>query len=267
MKLMVRASEIAKFLGTILQGPDLWVTGPCMLNAPVPERYAFIDDYRASLGANGITEFMKRNPMLLIAPEGFEIETGSVVHVIKPRLAYARVTAQFFAQPHPGIASSAVLHKCVRIGTNVRVKDYAVIGQDGFAFEPDESGAYVRIPHTGGVEIGDNVEIGACTVIARGTIGDTVIGNGVKIDDRCFIAHNVKIGQNTLVIAGAEISGSVHIGEGCWIGPNACVREGLTIGDRSLVGIGAVVVKNVPENVVVAGNPARILRKRYEGNE
>jgi UDP-3-O-[3-hydroxymyristoyl] glucosamine N-acyltransferase len=84
----------------------------------------------------------------------------------------------------------------------------------------------------------------------------------VKIDDHVFIAHNVEVGENTLIIACAEISGSVTIGRGVWIGPNASIRDKVTIGDKALVGLGAVVTKNVVDNAVVAGNPAKFIRNR-----
>lgn len=269
MKLMVKASHIASFLGVALSGPDIWVTGACSSRSPEPEKIGFCTPYMVSLGILGrIKEFSKRNPFLLLAPLGVCLDCCSVLNVENPRLAFARVIAKFFSTPDDkGIAPTAIIKNCVRVGTGARIKDYAVIGSEGFGFEIDEHGHPVRIPHIGGVQIGDDVEIGACTVIARGTIDDTIIGDHVKIDDRCFVAHNVRIGNDSLVIAGAEISGSVHVGKSCWIGPNACIREGLKIGDRSLVGIGAVVVKDVPENVIVAGNPARIMRQRYEDNE
>lgn len=80
----------------------------------------------------------------------------------------------------------------------------------------------------------------------------------MKIDDCVFIAHNCFIDRGTLIIANAEISGSVHIGANSWIAPNSCIRDGTTVGDNTLVGIGAVVVNNIDSNVVVAGNPAKL---------
>ncbi len=90
-------------------------------------------------------------------------------------------------------------------------------------------------------------------MIARGTIGDTVIEDNVKIDDRVFVAHNCRIGRNTLVIAGSEISGSVEIGEGCWIAPNCAIIDKIKIGDKAKIGIGSVVTEDVPANTVLMG--------------
>ncbi len=109
--------------------------------------------------------------------------------------------------------------------------------------------------------IGDNVEIGANTCIDRGTLSNTVIGNYVKIDNLCHIAHNVQIGENSTIIALSMIAGSVKIGKNCWIAPCAAIKEKLVVNDGSLVGLGAVVIRDVVSGDVVAGVPARSIKK------
>jgi UDP-3-O-[3-hydroxymyristoyl] glucosamine N-acyltransferase len=155
---------------------------------------------------------------------------------------------------HTVICSGVVIGNRSQIGSN------SVIGTSGLGFEKDHNGIPVRIPHIGGVVIGNDVEIGSCVVIARGTIDDTIIEDFTKIDDHVFIAHNVRIGSKSILVAGSEVSGSVQVGEECWIGPLSTIRDGLIIGKKSVVGMGAVVTKDVPENVTVAGNPARIFK-------
>ena len=150
------------------------------------------------------------------------------------------------------------------IGKNCLIKSHAVMGEEGFGFELDDDGTPVRIPHLGSVVLGDEVEVGVGSIIARGTIDPTRIGDRVKIDDAVFLAHNVNIGADTLVIANAEVSGSVTIGAKCWIGPSVSILNGITIGEGSLIGLGAVVTKPVPPNVVVVGNPGRVLRPRVQ---
>jgi UDP-3-O-[3-hydroxymyristoyl] glucosamine N-acyltransferase len=150
----------------------------------------------------------------------------------------------------------------VKIGRNCVVKSCAVVGEEGFGFERASSGEAVRLPHIGSVVIGDNVEIGSLTTVCRGTLGDTVIEDGAKIDDHVHIAHNVRVGRHAFVIACAEVSGGVTIGERAWIAPNASVMNQLTIGDDAMVGLGSVVVKHVPAGSVVAGNPAKPLGKK-----
>lgn len=161
-----------------------------------------------------------------------------------------------------GVHPSAVLESCVKLGQGVTIGALCSIGQQGFGLEPDATGRYLRIPHIGGVRIGDDVEIGALVKIARGTVDDTVIEEGVRIDDGVHIAHNVRIGRNSVVIAQAQISGSVQIGNDCYIGPGVTVRDQVKIGEQSFVGIGSNVVADVPPHVVVMGNPARIVRAR-----
>ncbi|MDO8716408.1 MAG: DapH/DapD/GlmU-related protein [Dehalococcoidales bacterium] len=157
------------------------------------------------------------------------------------------------------ISSHAHVFEGVHFGENCKVKPGAVIGYEGFGFERHPDGTPFRIPHIGKVIIGNNVEIGANTVIARGTVGDTLICDNVKIDDCVFIAHNCRIGRNTLVIAGAVICGSVTIGEGCWIGAGCRIKEKVTIGDGAKIGIGAIVIKDVPAGETRAGMKAQPL--------
>lgn len=177
------------------------------------------------------------------------IVAGHRIPCENPRLEFARI-----------LAATAPKSAVVISGLNSRMKKTAVVGEAGFGFKRDEQGVPVRIPHIGGVSIGENVEIGACSVVARGTVGDTVLGDNVKLDDHVFVAHNVEIGESTLVVAGAVICGSARIGKRCWIGAGALIKEHVTVGDDSLIGMGAVVLQDVPPNSVMVGNPARRLR-------
>lgn len=137
----------------------------------------------------------------------------------------------------------------------------SVIGGAGFGYERGENGELIRIKHLGRVVIGHKVQIHNNVCIDRGVIGDTVIGDGVKIDNLVHIAHNVKIGKNTLIVAGAVIGGSVEIGENCFIGMNASIKQKVKIGNNVTVGAGAIVLKDVPDDVTVIGNPAYALQK------
>ena len=159
------------------------------------------------------------------------------------------------------IFPNVVISDNVTIGQNVTIKSNTTIGQKGFGFEFEKNHTPVAIPHIGGVVIGNNVEIGANNTVVQGTLKNTIISDYVKTDDHVHIAHNVKIGERTIITACAEISGSVIIGSDCWLGPNCSIMNDITIGNKVLVGLGAVVIKSVPDKVVVAGNPARILRK------
>lgn len=159
------------------------------------------------------------------------------------------------------IEHNVIIYSGTSIGANSRINAGAVIGRDGFGFERDESGRLQKFVHLGGVSIGRNVEIGCNACISRGALGTTTIEDGVKIDALVYIAHNCHIEADAIIIASAEVSGGVRIGRGAWIGPNASIMQKVVIGADSLVGLGAVVVKDVPEGSVVAGNPAKFFRK------
>lgn len=163
-----------------------------------------------------------------------------------------------------GTRIHAGVHICspARIGNNVVLKCGCVIGGDGFGYERNEKGIFEKFPNFAGVVIEDNVEVGANTCIDRGTLSDTVIGRGTKIDNLVHIAHNVKIGKHCAVIALAMIGGGTQIDDGAWIAPTACLRNGIVIGKEALVGMGAVVTKNVERGETVIGVPAKPIQPK-----
>ena len=149
----------------------------------------------------------------------------------------------------------------IEIGGDCKICETAKLGNDGFGYEPDENGNLVFFPHFMGVKIGKNVKIGSYVCIDRGNLKDTVISDGVKIDNLVHVAHNVMIGKNTLVVAGVVICGSVEIGENCFIGAKSVIREHIKIGNNVTIGMGSVVTKNIPDGEVWAGNPAKKMEK------
>lgn len=155
------------------------------------------------------------------------------------------------------IGSGVKLLCRVRIGNNVIIRENAVIGTDGLSTMRKPDGSPATIPQFGGVVLEDGVQVGANTVIARGAIDDTVIHHGSKIDNLCFISHNVQMGANTFVVGETIMFGSSSTGEEAYISGNATIREGLHIGAKALVGMGSVVVKSVPDGAIVKGNPAK----------
>ena len=114
-----------------------------------------------------------------------------------------------------------------------------------------------KFPHIGTVIIEDDVEIGSNTCIDRGTLGDTIIGEGVRIDNLVHISHNVEIGRHSAVIANAMVGGGTKIGELSWVAPSSSVRDRLEIGDNSVIGLASVVTKDISPNKTVMGSPAR----------
>jgi len=142
-----------------------------------------------------------------------------------------------------------------RIGCRVKIHAGTVIGSDGFGFVPDGS-TYFKIQHTGIVQIDDDVEIGANNTIDRGTFGTTQICRGVKTDNLVHIAHNVRVGEDTLLVAQVGIAGSVTIGKHATLAGQVGVAQHLTIGDNAIVGPQAGLVKSVEPGAVVSGTYA-----------
>lgn len=157
------------------------------------------------------------------------------------------------------IGSGVRLIGAVKIGNNCIIRENTVIGSDGLTTRRDETGKVVTIPQFGGVTIEDNVQIGALTVISKGAIDDTVIHSGCRIDNCCFISHNVQMGEDTLVVGETIMFGSSSTGKQAFISGNSTVRDGIAIGEKALVGMGAVVAKPVPDRCIVKGNPAKII--------
>jgi UDP-3-O-[3-hydroxymyristoyl] glucosamine N-acyltransferase len=159
------------------------------------------------------------------------------------------------------IGPNCSLTNGVLLGSNVKVGINTVIGHDGFGYEKDNNGIPIHFPHLGRVIINNNVTIGNLCTLARGTIRDTVINSNVKIDDHTYIAHNVLVGSNTLLMSGSKINGSVKIGHDCWLGTGAMIKEHVEVGNGVLIGMGSVVIDDVKSNLTIAGNPSKIIKQ------
>jgi UDP-3-O-[3-hydroxymyristoyl] glucosamine N-acyltransferase len=148
----------------------------------------------------------------------------------------------------------AIYDGCV-LGSRVIIHACAVIGADGFGFRFVQ-GRHLKIPQVGGVEIGDDVEIGACTTIDRATFGTTRIGTGTKIDNQVQIAHNCQIGRHNVIAALCGIAGSVVTGDHVFMGGQVGVVDHCRIGDRTQVGAKSGIHKDIPADQRVLGAPA-----------
>lgn len=200
----------------------------------------------------------------------------------------ARIAAQVSIGDGAVIGEDALILDGVRIGARVRIGDRficqpgAVIGSDGFSFvTPERSGVeevratlgkrgeiraqtWVRIHSLGSVWIGDDVEIGANSCVDRGTIRDTEIGRGTKLDNLVQVAHNVQIGEDCLLCGQSGIAGSTRIGNRVVLGGKAGVSDNLRVGDDVITGGGTMILSNVPAGRVLLGYPAVRMESQIE---
>lgn len=154
------------------------------------------------------------------------------------------------------IFAGAKIYSDTLIGNNCAIYSGSIIGADGFGFAPNPDGTYSKIPQIGNVIIEDNVDIGSCTTIDRATMGSTIIRKGVKLDNQIQIAHNVEIGENTVIAAQTGVAGSTKIGKNCMIGGQVGIAGHLTISDNVRIQAQSGVGRNIKEGEVVQGSPA-----------
>ncbi len=153
---------------------------------------------------------------------------------------------------HPGVK---IYHDCI-IGNNVTIHAGSVIGADGFGFAPQTDGSLKKVPQIGNVLIEDNVEIGSNTCIDRATIGSTIIKSGAKLDNLLQIAHNVEVGNNTVIAAQTGVSGSTKIGNNVMIGGQAGLAGHLTVGDGAKINAQSGLGKSLKPGQSVTSSPA-----------
>jgi UDP-3-O-[3-hydroxymyristoyl] glucosamine N-acyltransferase len=158
------------------------------------------------------------------------------------------------------IGSGAVCYSGSRIGSRVVLKAGAVIGGEGFGYLRDGKG-HTRIPHVGGCILEDEVEVGSNTCIDRGSIDDTMVGRGSKLDNLVQVGHNVQIGERCLIMAGVGIAGSTRIGNDVILAGHVGVADHLVIGDQARVAAKSAVFGDIPAGASMGGNPARIHRQ------
>lgn len=158
---------------------------------------------------------------------------------------------------HVFIGSGVKLMGEIEIGDNVVIRENTVIGADGLTTDRDADGRAVTMPQFGKVVLENDVQIGANVTIARGAIDETRICRGAKIDSGAFISHNVWIDEDSFVVGETIMFGSSSVGKRCLVSGNSTIMNTVRIGDESIVGAGAVVTKSVPQKTVVKGNPAR----------
>ena len=281
---ILNAKDIAIFLEEKLFGKNIEINNVSSIINIKKNSLSFI--------SNLAFKDYKSEDSLIIVKKNFEIDknsSNSYIKVDNPRFSFAKVLNKYFHKMKtPYISKSAIIasntqigekvfigenviiennckignntileHNSVilnnsEIGSNCRIGVGAIIGDIGFGTYIDENKNYSLTPHIGGVIIEDYVEIGAKSIVDKGTIENTLIKKFSKLGSNVHIAHNSKIGENCLIAPMAKICGSVNIGDRCFIGANSSVKDGLIIESNSFIGIGSVVTKKVDSNTKVA---------------
>ncbi|MDG3582223.1 UDP-3-O-(3-hydroxymyristoyl)glucosamine N-acyltransferase [Galbibacter pacificus] len=154
------------------------------------------------------------------------------------------------------IFSGAKIYSESIVGNGCVIHSGCVIGADGFGFSPNENGEFQKVPQTGNVILEDHVDVGAGTTIDRATLGSTIIRKGVKLDNQIQIAHNVEIGENTVIAAQTGIAGSTKIGKNCMIGGQVGIVGHIIIGDRVKIQAQSGIGRNVKDDETLQGSPA-----------
>lgn len=184
---------------------------------------------------------------------GDEVKIGANTKVFPNVYIGNNVTIGDNTVLHPGVK---IYHDCI-IGNNVTIHAGTVVGGDGFGFAPQQDGSFKKVPQIGNVIIEDGVEIGSNATIDRATIGSTLIKAGAKLDNLIQIAHNVEVGQNTVVAAQAGVSGSTKIGNNVMIGGQAGIVGHITIADGTKINAQSGVNKSIKTpHKMVTGSPA-----------
>jgi len=296
----IAVSDIVAFLGDMVLGVDGDMQDVHIDNLAEVERVCetTLDWIKPSRpDKQEIAEHSKAR-VLLVDESVSPIEGKVLIRVKNPKVALAKIGNQFFVEPPvPGIHPTAIINPEARLGKDITIGAYCVIGRAvigdgcvldshvqvyddtvlgkgcvikagavlggaGFGYERDADGNKFRFPQIGQLIMGDYVEVGANTCIDRGALADTVIGDHTKINNLCHIAHNNKIGRNVTITGCVNISGSNVIDDDVWIAPNASIRGWVHIGSKAVVGMGAVVVKDIPAGETWVGNPACKLERK-----
>lgn len=242
--------------------PHIRVTDPYLgfllilekMNPPKPPGFTGIDPSASIDSEAHLAEDVCIGPMVYIG-KNVTIGRGTVVYPGCVILDDVQIGEN--CKFYPNVS---VREEC-RIGNNVIIHDGSVIGSDGFGFAPGAS-EYRKIPQRGIVRIEDDVEIGANCAIDRATMGETLIRKGCKLDNLIQIAHNVVIGENTVIAAQTGVSGSTKIGKNVTVAGQVGIVGHITIGDKSIIAAQSGVSKDVPAGEIWFGYPAQPIMKQ-----
>ena len=274
----MKAKKIASFIkGEVLGDPEKDIRHPGYLFTAKNDElvYCFLKNDEKDLEAISET-----NAGIVICQESLRAKLEQVkrkptlILSKAPKYDFAQILQEFFAEEKPIVSPSACIGSDVRLGKNVDihpnvviysktvignrvvVRANAVLGAEGLDYGKNQKGELKRIPHLSQLIIEDDVDIGSNTTIQRGILRPTLIGKGTKIGPNCDIGHEVRIGKHCIITGMTLVAGATEIGDYTFIAPHSTIRNSIRIGERAFIGIGSLVMDDVPDKATVVGRPA-----------
>ncbi len=279
----MNARKLASFIkGEIIGDPLKEISKPSYLHTAENNElaYCYLKDDDRDLEA-----IRKSKAGILICSKNLKAKlagikpSSTLILSDTPKYDFAKILQKFFVTETPSISSLAyvspnatvgtdldihpyaVVYGNVQIGNNVTVRANAVLGAEGLDYGANTKGELERVPHLSSLIVGDNTDIGSNTTIQRGILRPTIIGRGSKIGPNCNIGHEVVIGKNCIITGMTIVAGATEIGDKTFIAPHSTIRNSIKIGKNVFVGIGSLVMNDIPDNSTVVGRPAIELEK------
>jgi UDP-3-O-[3-hydroxymyristoyl] glucosamine N-acyltransferase len=243
-----------KIAATLIRVPDAYAAFATLLTKYQEMKNENLVGIQSPSFIASTAKLGEQNFVAAFAYIGENVKTGNNVKIFPSAVIGENVSIGNNVTIHAGVI---IYSDCV-LGNNITIHAGSIIGSDGFGFAPNADGSYQKIPQLGNVIIEDDVEIGSNTTIDRATIGSTIIKKGVKIDNLIQIAHNVEIGENTVIAAQVGISGSTKIGKGVMMGGQSGTIGHIVIADGIKIAARTGITKDFKEaGITLSGYPAR----------
>jgi len=282
----MKANKIASFLNAeIIGNPTKEVTKPGYLHTAKPDEitYCYLKNDDKELEA-----INKTNAGIVICQKHLKDRLTSMkdkptlILSEAPKYDFAKILQEFFVKETPIISPNSYIGKSVKIGkniavhpnaviydgteigNNVTIRANAVLGSEGLDYGRNKKGELKRVPHVSKLIIEDDVDVGSNTTVQKGILRATIIGKGTKIGPNCDIGHEVIIGKHCIITGMTLIAGATEIGDHTFIAPHSTIKNSIKIGSDVFVGIGSLVIRDVPDGTMVVGSPAIEIEKFRE---
>ena len=243
-----------KITATLIRVPDAYAAFATLLTKYQEMKNENLVGIQSPSFIASTAKLGEQNFLAAFAYIGENVKTGNNVKIFPNAVIGENVSIGNNVTIHAGV----IIYSDSVLGNNITIHAGSIIGSDGFGFAPNADGSYQKIPQLGNVIIEDDVEIGSNTTIDRATIGSTIIKKGVKIDNLIQIAHNVEIGENTVIAAQVGISGSTKIGKGVMMGGQSGTIGHIVIADGIKIAARTGITKDFKEaGITLSGYPAR----------